>query len=173
MRGAIELGCNSSYEPVKWTLLFHFRCFPYEPSRPCSLRQIMVSCMSTRLNGPQPWVEWSRPYLYRFTRRRLTHFPSRWAKTCHWAQTTTHQKWHPLIFIRYTFSSMTATVLIELPSKALTWTAPVPTIPKLAAEPTAKILAEWGDHFMLVMAWFSWTANWRKDCYMGKSFGMM
>lgn len=49
---------------------------------------------------------------------------------------------------------MAATVLIVLPYNALIWTAPVPTIPKLAAEPTAKWLAEWGDHFMLVMACF-------------------
>ena len=47
-----------------------------------------------------------------------------------------------------------ATVFIIGPSKALICTAPVPTIPKLAADPMAKISFECGDHFILVIACF-------------------
>ena len=54
-----------------------------------------------------------------------------------------------------------ATVFIIGPSKALICTAPVPTIPKFAADPMAKISFECGDHFILVIACFYLMPYWR------------
>jgi hypothetical protein len=51
------------------------------------------------------------------------------------------------IFCEFTFYYKSATVLIIPPSIDLMEVAPLPTIPKLAAEPTAKRFGEWGDHF--------------------------
>lgn len=45
-----------------------------------------------------------------------------------------------------TISSLAATVLSIAPSNALICTPPLPTIPKLAAVPTARRLGAWEDH---------------------------
>lgn len=65
-----------------------------------------------------------------------------------------------------TFSSKTATVFSTGPSIALIWVAPLPTTPKLAPLPTAKMASLCGDHFRFVKDVGSFAPNCLIDFYI-------